>query len=122
MYEPYENQDSQSQWDSSYQYIPPKKEKTGWNATKVIALTLVCSLLSGFLGAGCIILYDRISEDPQILPSKDSTVILESNRENAVIDITKIEAGKLMTPAEVYASNVNSTVGIRTSITTNFLG
>lgn len=122
MYEPYENQDSQSQWDSSYQYIPPKKEKTGWNAAKVIALTLVCSLLSGFLGAGGVILYDRISEDPQILPSKDSTVILESNRENAVIDITKIEAGKLMTPAEVYASNVNSTVGIRTSITTNFWG
>ena len=122
MYEPYENQDSQSQWDSSYQYIPPKKEKTGWNAAKVIALTLVCSLLSGFLGAGCVALYGRISGDPQFVPGKESTTLLESERENTKIDITKVESGKLMTPAELYALNVNSTVGIRTSITTNFWG
>ena len=29
---------------------------------------------------------------------------------------------ELMTPAEVYAENVNSTVGIRTSLTTNYFG
>jgi serine protease Do len=43
-------------------------------------------------------------------------------RENTVIDIHKIDTSKIMTPAEVYASNVTSTVGITTSITTNFWG
>ena len=39
------------------------------------------------------------------------------------VDINEIETGKLMTAAEVYAKNVNSTVGIQTSITsTNLWG
>lgn len=122
MYEPYENQDNQPQWESGYRYTPPKKKETGWTASKVIALALVCSLLGGLFGAGCVVLHDRISDDSEIVPNKESTAILESDRENTVIDITKVETGKLLTPAEVYAKNVNSTVGIRTSITTNFWG
>ena len=39
-----------------------------------------------------------------------------------MIDIVKVDTGKLMSPAEVYAANVNSTVGITTSITTNYWG
>ena len=48
--------------------------------------------------------------------------MLEGIRESTVLEITQIDTGKLMTPAEVYASNVRSTVGITTSITTNFWG
>ena len=33
-----------------------------------------------------------------------------------------MDSGKEMTAAEVYAANVNSTVGITTSITTNYWG
>jgi serine protease Do len=47
---------------------------------------------------------------------------LEGKRENTVIDINTIDTSNVMTAAEVYAANVGSTVGITTSITTNFWG
>ena len=47
---------------------------------------------------------------------------MEGDREYVAIDISKVDTSKLMTQAEVYAKNVNSTVGITTSITTNFWG
>ena len=54
--------------------------------------------------------------------NNSNPTILEGNREHVTIDISKIDTSKLMTQAEVYAANVNSTVGITTSITTNFWG
>lgn len=48
--------------------------------------------------------------------------MMEGVREKSVLDITAIDTSKEMTPAEVYAANVNSTVGITTSVTTNFWG
>ena len=54
--------------------------------------------------------------------TEGNTTILEGDRENIVIDITKVDTSKLLTQAEVYAANVNSTVGITTSITTNYWG
>jgi len=48
--------------------------------------------------------------------------ILQGQRETSVIEIVDIDTGKQMTPAEVYAANVNSTVGITTSVTTNYWG
>jgi serine protease Do len=53
----------------------------------------------------------------------ERSMIYEGKREPIVIDSTKVDTSKLMTPAEVYAHNVNSTVGITTTvITTNFWG
>jgi serine protease Do len=52
----------------------------------------------------------------------DISGMLEGIRGNSVIDITQIDTSKLQTPAQVYAANVNSTVGITTSITTNYWG
>ena len=121
MYESYENQDQSSQWGSEYRYTPPKKPKTGWTGGKVVAIALVCSLLGGLLGAGGMLLGDRLLKEPVDLGS-DISNILVSNRENSVINTNQIGTGKLMTQAEVYAANVNSTVGITTSITTNFWG
>ncbi len=119
MYEPYENQDKLPQ---EYVYIPPKKEKTGWSARKVIAIALICSLLGGLLGAGAVLWADDFFDDQDPKPQQNTATLLEGDRENTVIDISKIDTSKLMTPAEVYAANVNSTVGITTSITTNFWG
>ncbi len=122
MNEPYENQDEQTPWDSEYRYVPPKKKKTtGWTAGKIVALALSCSLLGGAVGAGGVMLGNRFSNIPED-PKENTSNILVGDRENAVIDISKIDTTKLMTPAEVYAANVNSTVGITTSITTNFWG
>lgn len=103
---------------------PPKKKKAkkkGWTAGKVIALSLCCALVGGAVSAGICALV--LSGDKQsTVPSGDNSTMLEGDRENTVIDIQKIDTDKVMTPAEVYAANVNSTVGITTSITTNFWG
>jgi len=153
MTEPFENQNEQSTWTETkneqsawsepkneqptweqrpnYYYKPPKKEKSGWPAGLVIAVTLVCSLLAGAFGAGGMYLATTFMDDakpstngaqPNNSGSSQSTTILEGDRENVVIDITKIDTSKVMTQAEVYAANVNSTVGITTSITTNLWG
>ena len=123
MNEPYENQDNLTPWDSEYRYIPPKKEKKkGWTSGKIVALALSCSLLGGAVGAGGVALGNHLFSAPDESPKENVSHLLEGNRGNAVIDISKIDTTKLMTPAEVYAANVNSTVGITTSITTNFWG
>ncbi len=115
------NDNNQFPWSSDYPYIPPKKEKTGLGAGKVIAIALVCSLLGGVFGAGAMRLGTQQAQMQGNGQANVST-LLEGNRENITLDVTKIETGKLMTQAEVYAANVNSTVGITTSITTNFWG
>ena len=85
-----------------------EKKKT----TVLVAVGLVLALLMGILGSAI----------GNSLFGKGSTTIYEGQRESSVIDVSKIDTGKLMTPAEVYAANVNSTVGITTSVTTNFWG
>ena len=106
----------------------PKKNRTG---LKVTALALCFSLLGGCIGAGGVILANHFmdegssgaqSENTSKSPSSGSTTILQGNRGNTVIDINAIDTSKLMTAAEVYAANVGSTVGITTSITTNYWG
>ena len=84
------------------------KKKT----TVLVAVGLVLALLMGFLGSAI----------GNSLFGKGSTTIYEGQRESSVIDVAEVDTGKLMTPAEVYAANVNSTVGITTSVTTNFWG
>ncbi len=101
------------------QYQPELKQETknrrSFGAGKVVALALCCSLLGGILGSVGGVLATKTA-DP------NRTTVLQGERENTVLDITKIDTSKLMTQAEVYAANVNSTVGITTSITTNFWG
>ena len=84
------------------------KKKT----TVLVAVGLVLALLMGLLGSAI----------GNSLFGKGSTTIYEGQRESSVIDVSKVDTGKLMTAAEVYAANVNSTVGITTSVTTNFWG
>lgn len=93
-------------------------KQSGWTGVKIIAAALVCSLLGGLFGG--LIASRQLIAETKGMPA--GVALLEGNRENATIDITKIDTGKIMTPAEVYAANVNSTVGITTSITTNYWG
>ena len=119
--------ENENRWtyEAPQQYTPdPKpKNKVGGAA---IALALCCSILGGALGAGGALLITRQQEAAPTVtepaPTENVTNILTGLRDNSVIDITRIDTGKLMTPAEVYAANVNSTVGITTSITTNYWG
>ncbi len=120
MDKPFNNQESPFSWEENVPYTPPKKEKTGWTAGKVVAIALSCSLLGGVAGAATTMLVNLDTQSP--LPQSNVSTLVEGQRENTVLDITKIDTSKVMTAAEVYATNVNSTVGITTSITTNFWG
>ena len=85
------------------------KKKT----TVLVAVGLVLALLMGILGSAI----------GNSLFGKGSTTIYEGQRESSVIDVSKVDTGKLMTPAEVYAANVNSVVSVNVSSTsTNYFG
>lgn len=87
-------------------------QKKQRGAAPIIAICAVIALIMGLIGSAI----------GSAIWGSDSSTILQGERENTVIDITSIDTNKLMTAAEVYAANVNSTVGITTSVTTNFWG
>lgn len=115
----FENQPGDNRYD--WQEATANSKKREWTTRKTIALALVCALLGGIFGAaGAVVATGDLRQEdrkPEITAN-----VLEGHRENTVLNTVKIETGKLMTPAEVYAANVNSTVGITTSITTNYWG
>lgn len=95
----------------------PKKKHTG---VKLCALALVCALLGGVAGAGGVLWLNGRNQPAAMDPN--TTQILVAQRETAVLDTVPVDTGKVMTAAQVYAANVNSTVGITTSVTTNYWG
>lgn len=94
-----------------------RKKRTG---VRVAALCLCCAVIGGAMGVGGAYAGSRLFKDDT--PTQHVSTVLEGQRESAVIDIAHVDTGKLMSAAEVYAANVNSTVGITTSITTNYWG
>ena len=105
-------------------YTPPtpkKREKKNRLGFRICALALVFALLGGALGAGGVIWYES-SRGQTGTVSKNETAMLQGIREKSVLNTVTVDSGKEMTAAEVYAANVNSTVGITTSITTNYWG
>ena len=112
---------SETNNDVTYHYAASQKQsEKPTRRGRIIALVLCCTILGmaagfggGYLGASA------AAKSRQASP----TMVYEGVRETQPIDITRVDTSELMTPAEVYAQNVNSTVGIRTSITsTNFWG
>ena len=99
---------------------PPKAKKTG---LRLVALALCFSLLGSVLGAGGVLLISHFtSGKTENVDQGKLSVMLQGQRESSVIQTVDVETSREMTAAEVYAANVNSTVGITTSITTNFWG
>ncbi len=93
----------------------PKKKKRVW--PKVVALCLVCALLGTAGGAAvATVLAERPGQT-------GNTTIYESDRVPTVVGVTHVNTGKQLSLEEIYASWVNSTVGISTEIvTTNWFG
>ena len=94
----------------------PKKQQT--------ALSVICFALIGSILGSCatLFLYPWMTQRESVIQNTtEISYILKSRRENT-LEILPVTEEKLQTPAEVYAANVNSTVGITTSITTNFWG
>lgn len=84
-----------------------------------LCFALIGSILGSVITA---FVYLRIlRNNSEISDMPEISYILESRRD-AVVEILPVEDARLQTPAEVYAANVNSTVGITTAITTNFWG
>ena len=122
----------------------PKKKKGTW--ARVLALVLCCVLLGGAAGIGGTVLMQKrltaaqapaetVSEEtaapeeiPQLQPAEESAApaegntLLTGNRPSTVIHTASVETGKLMSASEVYAANVNSTVGISAESSTNYWG
>lgn len=99
----------------------PRKQKKKKTGLKLCALALCFSLVGGALGAGGVYLLEgRGRRGPG--KTENSSQILIGQRETSTIDTVPVDTSRLMTAAEVYAANVGSTVGITTSITTNYWG
>ena len=91
--------------------VPKKKEKRG---LKIAALLLVCAVLGTACGFGGAALHRNMS--------RSSAVVHQSDRAPVTVEVKKVDGQQEMSPAEVYASTVNSTVSINTSTTRNAFG
>lgn len=122
-----DDRSSHSNWEeiSAYKYsVPSRPPKI---RGKMIALSLCFSLIGGIAGTGATLLYTHYNREDGLLVPADtensgSSVMLEGVRDDSVIDIVRVDTNTMMTVAEVYAANVSSTVGITTSVTTNYWG
>ena len=96
-----------------------KTEKPARRRGAVLALALVCAVLGGAVGSGGTILgLWALGGDADT----GATVLLEGSRRGVTVLSAQVDTGELLTAAEVYALNVNSTVGITTAVTTNYFG
>ncbi len=117
--------------DGTYRYIPeptpvpqytptapekPKKKKKG-HALKIVALAVCCALLGGLCGVGGTMLTLQMLAGVEKTPVEYISGMLQGQREDSIIKIEDIDTSKLLTAAEVYAANVNSTVAITASAT-----
>lgn len=101
----------------THQEHAPKQEKKKRFWPKAVALCLVCAILGGAGGiAGSYYMFRSGT-------AWNSTTLYESDRVPTVVSVSHTNTGKQMTLEEIYASWVNSTVGISTEIvTTNWFG
>ena len=120
-YTPYEYENQQNQTYGQAPQAEPKKKKSRVGL-KVTALVLSCALVGGAAGVGSSLLMNRTGRSAEAAAPGQSTMVLQGERPTAAVNVAKIDSSKLMTASEVYAANVNSTVGITTSITTNYWG
>ena len=94
--------------------VQPKKHHGG--AGRVVALILSCAVISAACGFGGAILAQNGSRTGK-------TTVQQSNRTATTVNVKKVDGQTLMTPAEVYASTVNSVVSINCSaVSTNIFG
>lgn len=97
----------------------PEKPRRGRRGG-IIALALCCSLLGGAAGAAGFAAYDNLVAGGGA--TRNTTAMFQGQRENTALSVSYVDTNSEMTASQVYAANVNSTVGITTSVTTNYFG
>ena len=109
------NEQHNTPLDPSWAEVPAAAKKPSfWQRTgvKVTALLLACAVVGGAAGYG-----------GAALSSSGKTTIRQSNRTASEITVKQVSGQTLMSPAEVYASTVNSVVSINcSSVSTNIFG
>ena len=104
-------------------YTPTPKKARG-TAAKAVALALCCSLVGGAAGAGGILAYDAFKGTDVTkaeVSEEDSTILVGRRSENS-LKLTSVDTENELTDAENYAANVNSTVGILSTVKANYYG
>ncbi|MCR5848037.1 MAG: trypsin-like peptidase domain-containing protein [Lachnospiraceae bacterium] len=104
--------------------VPETNKSSGRkNTFKIVALALGCSLLGGTVGAGGMALTENVIPSiRQTVKDDNNVTVYEGVKENPAMNVSYKDTFKEMSASEIYAENVNSTVGITTSITTNYFG
>ncbi len=97
---------------------PAPKKKGG--AAKIAALILVCAIVGGGAGVGGAALYGRMAKQ-NAAPGSSTTVIQEAASPE-VQTVVNSAQGQAMTPAQLYAANLPSCVGITVNTTVNIFG
>ena len=109
------NEQHNTPGDPGWAEVPAAAKKPSfWQKTgvKVTALLLACAVVGGAAGYG-----------GAALSSSGKTTIRQSNRTASEITVKQVSGQTLMSPAEVYASTVNSVVSINcSSVSTNIFG
>ncbi len=104
-----------SQADQSGHEAPAASKKPSfWHKTgvKITALLLACAVVGGAAGYG-----------GAALSRSGKTTIQQSSRTAQEVTVKQVSGQTLMSPAEVYASTVNSVVSINcSSVSTNIFG
>ena len=99
--------------------VVSKKKNSFWKKTgvKVTALVLACAVVGGGAGFGGAALARSVGA------ADSSTTLRQSGRTAQEVTVKKVTGQTLMSPAEVYASTVNSVVSINSSsVSTNIFG
>ena len=95
-----------------YDAVPPKEKKKG-GLGKLIAVGLCCAIIGGAVGGGGVWAVNRFGSN--------STTIYEGTRPTAV-SLANVDGKTVLSAEEVYASNLESVVGVNGNVTTNVWG
>ncbi len=99
-----------------------KKKKGVFTPGKVVALALSCALVGGAVGSCATLAFQSGSSSTVTTSIRLSEGTSSSGNTATEVSVELVSSGEEKTAAEVYAENVNATVGITTSITTNYFG
>ena len=89
---------------------PNRNPRRNTATSRLIAMALACTLLGGAAGVGGAALYSHYG-------NQEATTVYQEDRPQ-VETVVNTNNGKPMTPEQLYAANVGSSVGIRVSTTT----
>ena len=95
-----------------YDSQPPKKTKKG-GLGKFLAVGLCCAIIGGGVGGGAVWAINRFGGN--------TATIYEGTRPSAV-SLANVDGKTVLSAEEVYASNLESVVGVNGNVTTNVWG